>query len=254
MIRMIAVAATILVLASAQGAAETERQLGPHQHGHGSLNLAVEGQTVQMELEVPGVDIVGFEHKAKTAEDRAKMEAAAKTLAQPLALFILPGEAGCKVTAAKVSIVGATEPDDDTHELDHHDHTEVEEHEADEHQAEEHGADERQADEHQAEEHGADERQADEHQAEEHGADERQADERQAEEHEADEHQAEHSEFHAEYALSCSNVAAITAISFPYFEVFPNSAELAVTLITEKGQKAFEVNREHALIDIRGIM
>ena len=224
MIRMIAVAATILVLASAQGAAETERQLGPHQHGHGSLNLAVEGQTVQMELEVPGVDIVGFEHKAKTAEDRAKMEAAAKTLAQPLALFILPGEAGCKVTAAKVSIVGATEPDDDTHELDHHDHTEVEEHEADEHQAEEHGADERQAD------------------------------ERQAEEHEADEHQAEHSEFHAEYALSCSNVAAITAISFPYFEVFPNSAELAVTLITEKGQKAFEVNREHALIDIRGIM
>lgn len=219
MIRMIAVAATILVLASAQGAAETERQLGPHQHGHGSLNLAVEGQTVQMELEVPGVDIVGFEHKAKTAEDRAKMEAAEKTLAQPLALFILPGEAGCKVTAAKVSIVGATEPDDDTHELDHHDHSEVEEHEADEHQAEEHGADERQA-----------------------------------EEHEADEHQAEHSEFHAEYALSCSNVAAITAISFPYFEVFPNSAELAVTLITEKGQKAFEVNREHALIDIRGIM
>lgn len=209
MIRMIAVAATILVLASAQGAAETERQLGPHQHGHGSLNLAVEGQTVQMELEVPGVDIVGFEHKAKTAEDRAKMEAAAKTLAQPLALFILPGEAGCKVTAAKVSIVGATEPDDDTHELDHRDHTEVEAHEADEHQAEEH---------------------------------------------EADEHQAEHSEFHAEYALSCSNVAAITAISFPYFEVFPNSAELAVTLITEKGQKAFEVNREHALIDIRGIM
>ena len=199
MIRVIAVAATILVLSAAQGAAETERQLGPHQHGHGTLNLAVEGQTVQMELEVPGVDIVGFEHKAETAEDRAKMEAAEKTLAQPLALFVLPGEAGCKVTAAKVSIVGETESDDDAHELDHHDHTE-------------------------------------------------------ADKHEAEEHEAEHSEFHGEYALSCSNVAAITAISFPYFEVFPNSAELAVTLITEKGQKVFEVNREHAVIDIRGMM
>jgi Protein of unknown function (DUF2796) len=199
MIRMIAVAATILVLASAQGAAETERQLGPHQHGHGTLNLAVEGQTVQMELEVPGVDIVGFEHKAETAEDRAKMEAAEKTLAQPLALFILPGEAGCKVTAAQVSIVGVTEPDDDTHELDHHDHTE-------------------------------------------------------ADKHEAEEHEAEHSEFQGEYALSCTNVAAITSIAFPYFEVFPNSAELAVTLITEKGQNVFEVNREHAVIDIRGMM
>jgi hypothetical protein len=71
---------------------------------------------------------------------------------------------------------------------------------------------------------------------------------------EADGHEAEHSEFHAEYALSCSNVAAITTISFPYFEAFPNSEELAVTLITAKSQEAFEVNREHAVIDIRGMM
>ena len=195
MIRMIAVAAAILILSSAQGAAETERQLGPHQHGHGTLKLAVEGQTVQMELEVPGVDIVGFEHKAETAEDRAKIEAAEKTLAQPLALFVLPGEAGCKVTAARVSIVG--EHDGDAHE--HEDHTT-------------------------------------------------------ADEHDAEEHEGEHSGFHVEYALSCSNVAAITAIFFPYFEVFPNSAELAATLITEKGQKAFEVNRAHAVIDIRDMM
>jgi Protein of unknown function (DUF2796) len=199
MIRVIAVSATILVLSAAQGSVETKRQLGPHQHGHGTLNLAVEGQTVQMELVVPGADIVGFEHKANTAEDRAKMEAAEKTLAQPLALVVLPRGAGCKVTAAKVSIVGATESDPDAHALDHHDHTD-------------------------------------------------------ADKHEAQEHEAEHSEFHAEYALSCSNVAAITSIAFPYFEVFPNSAELAVTLITEKGQRAFEVNREHTDIDIRGMM
>jgi hypothetical protein len=196
--RVTAVAATILVLASAEGAAETVRQLDPHQHGHGTLNLAIEGQTVQMELEVPGVDIVGFEHKAETAEDGAKMEAAEKTLAQPLALFTLPDEAGCKITAAKVFSVGATESDHDAREDDHQDHTEGLEHEA--------------------------------------------------------EQEGEHSEFHGEYALLCSNVAAITAISFPYFEVFPNSAELAVTLITEKGQKAFEVNREHAVIDLRGMM
>jgi hypothetical protein len=189
MIRVLVVAASIVVLLAAQGAAATERQLDPHQHGHGTLNLAVEGQTVQMQLEVSGVDIVGFEHKAKTPEDRAKIESAEKALTRPLALFVVPGEAGCKVTAAKVSIVGEH---DDAQE--HDDHTKAEEHEA------------------------------------------------------------EHSEFQAEYALWCSNVAAITAISFPYFEVFPNSEELAVTLITEKGQKVFEVNREHALIDIRGMM
>jgi hypothetical protein len=194
MIRAMAIAATIVVLATAQGAAETERQLGPHQHGHGTLSLAVEGQTVRMELEVPGDDIVGFEHEAETAEERAKIEAAEKTLAQPLALFALPRAAGCKVAAAKVSNVGATESGHDAHEHDHDDTTAT------------------------------------------------------------GEHEAGHSEFHAEYELSCANVAAITAISFPYFEVFPNSVELAVSLITEKDQKSFEVNREHPLIDIRGMM
>ena len=194
MIRAISVTATILALSASHGVAESVRQLGPHQHGHGSLNLAVEGQTVQMALEVPGADIVGFEYEATTAEDRAKVQAAEEKLAQPLALFVLPRNAGCKVTSAKVVIARESETDHDAHEHEENAHAE------------------------------------------------------------ADGHEAEHSEFHAEYALTCSNVAAITTISFPYFDAFPNSEELAVTLITEKSQEAFEVNREHALIDIRGMM
>jgi hypothetical protein len=147
-----------------------------------------------MALEVPGADIVGFEYEATTAEDQAKVQAAEEKLAQPLALFVLPRNAGCKVSSAKVVIARESETDHDAHE-----------HEEDAHA-------------------------------------------------EADGHEAKHSEFHAEYALSCSNVAAITTISFPYFDAFPSSEELAVTLITEKSQEAFEVNREHALIDIRGMM
>ena len=104
MIRAISVTATILALSASHGVAESVRQLGPHQHGHGSLNLAVEGQTVQMALEVPGADIVGFEYEATTAEDRAKIQGAEEKLAQPLALFVLPRNAGCKVTSAKVVI------------------------------------------------------------------------------------------------------------------------------------------------------
>jgi hypothetical protein len=147
-----------------------------------------------MALEVPCADIVGFEYEATTAEDQAKVQAAEEKLAQPLALFVLPRNAGCKVTSAKVVIARESETDHDAHEHEEHAQAEV------------------------------------------------------------DGPEAEHSEFHAEYALSCSNVAAITTISFPYFAAFPSSEELAVTLITEKSQKAFEVNREHALIDIRGMM
>ena len=35
-------------------------QMDAHVHGHGILNIAVEGQVVEMELEAPGADIVGF--------------------------------------------------------------------------------------------------------------------------------------------------------------------------------------------------
>jgi len=193
MIRAIAVTATIFALSAAHAAAEPVRQLGPHQHGHGTLNLAIEGQAVQMELEVPGADIVGFEYEATSADDQAKVKAAEDKLAQPLALFVLPRNAGCRVTSAKVVVARESEEDHDAHE---HDDAHAE----------------------------------------------------------AGGHEAEHSEFHAKYALSCSDVAAITTISFPYFDAFPNSEELAVTLITEKSQKVFEVDREHALIDIRGMM
>ena len=116
MIRAISVTTTILALSASHGGAESVRQLGPHQHGHGSLNLAVEGQTVQIALEVPGADIVGFEYEATTAEDRAKVQAAEEKLAQPLALFVLPRNAGCKVTSAKVVIARESETDHDAHE------------------------------------------------------------------------------------------------------------------------------------------
>jgi len=85
-------------------AEDEHRQLGPHQHGHGSLEIAVEGNRVTLELEAPGADIAGFEHDASTPELKAVLEKAKATLADPLALFKLPTAAGCKVTEAKVEI------------------------------------------------------------------------------------------------------------------------------------------------------
>ena len=50
-------------------AEETRRELDAHQHGHGSLTIAIEGGQVQMALEVPGADIVGFEHAAEVSNE-----------------------------------------------------------------------------------------------------------------------------------------------------------------------------------------
>jgi hypothetical protein len=86
-------------------AAQTaHRELGPHEHGRGILNIAIEGNRVSMELEVPGTDVVGFEHEAKTGKDKTTLETAKQKLAAPLSLFKLPLSAGCRVTEAKVEV------------------------------------------------------------------------------------------------------------------------------------------------------
>ena len=89
----------------AQSQEQPQRQLGAHTHGQGKLSIAIERRTLEMELEAPGSDIVGFEHEAKTGEQKAAMTKARATLSKPLGLFKLPEAAGCKQTAAKVKLV-----------------------------------------------------------------------------------------------------------------------------------------------------
>jgi pyruvate/2-oxoglutarate dehydrogenase complex dihydrolipoamide acyltransferase (E2) component len=57
-----------------------------------------------MELEAPGVDIVGFEHAANTDKQKAAVEAAKKQLAAPQGLFQLSAAAGCLLKETKVEI------------------------------------------------------------------------------------------------------------------------------------------------------
>jgi uncharacterized protein DUF2796 len=85
------------------------RELGPHQHGHGTLNIAIEGPRVSMELDVPGADIVGFEHAARTESQKAAVEKAKAQLRDPLSLFVMPRAAGCSVKEATVKIEGSDE-------------------------------------------------------------------------------------------------------------------------------------------------
>jgi hypothetical protein len=124
--RLIAAAALAFVLLAGpaqRGNAQEHRQLGAHQHGHGTLNIAIEGRTLEAELEVPGADIVGFEHPAASAADKRKIAAARKTLANPSVLLALPARAGCTLKSAKVALEGEEEG------AAHHDEKHGEKHE-----------------------------------------------------------------------------------------------------------------------------
>lgn len=55
---------------------------------------------------------------------------------------------------------------------------------------------------------------------------------------------AGHSEFHADYALTCAAPDAITTITFAYFTAFPNAQEVEVQILTTQGARAIDVARD----------
>lgn len=110
--------AGLLCFAITTAAHATGREHGAHVHGISHLDIAVEGQTVAMALVSPGADIVGFEHAAETAEDKAAVAAAVKWLGDGGGtggdrVFAFPPDAGCSLDAAEVA--SALHEEEDAH-------------------------------------------------------------------------------------------------------------------------------------------
>jgi hypothetical protein len=70
-----------------------------------------------------------------------------------------------------------------------------------------------------------------------------------------DDHASEtgHTEFHAEYLLTCANPSAITEINFAYFDTFPNALEVEVQIISDAGATSFEVERDAPVLNLSGM-
>jgi hypothetical protein len=199
----IAIFAAACALGPWQAAAEERRQLGAHEHGHSVLNVAIAGDRIEMELMAPGMDIVGFEHAPETAEHKAEVEEAEAILSDPLALFVLPDDAGCVLETAAVELEAEGE-----HEGQH----------GEEHVAAEH------------------------------------AEESEHNEHAEHEGEESHTEFHAEYAITCDSPGDLDTIEFVFFERFPGAEEIGLTVITESGQTRYQVEREAPRIDLKGLI
>ncbi|VVM90983.1 hypothetical protein PS663_02827 [Pseudomonas fluorescens] len=112
--------------------------LGAHEHGVGRLNAVLDGQALELELDSPAMNLVGFEHLATTAADKAKVAAVRKQLENPVALFNLPKGAGCVVSTQALNspLFGDKPEADHDHDDDakdgahehHHDHSEIHAH------------------------------------------------------------------------------------------------------------------------------
>lgn len=69
--------------------------LSAHAHGAAQLNAVLDGQTLELQLESPAMNLVGFEYLAKTATNQATVAAVRAELENPLSLFGLPAAASC---------------------------------------------------------------------------------------------------------------------------------------------------------------
>ena len=184
-----------------------------HVHGQGQVSMAIDQNLISMTLESPGADIIGFEHEARTAEEKTAVAEALKQLSDPMFVIQLPGSASCKVIQASSEV--ASENGDEGHA----DHDEDEDHE-------EH-ADHDEHEEHEEHEEHADHDEHEEHENEAHGS------------------------FIAEYQLECTNIAAINSITFVYFDHFRNAQSLVVVLIDKNGQHQHEINRDNPILYLK---
>ncbi len=198
-----------LLLTLPVSAEDKHRQLGAHMHGLGSLNLVIEGKKIAMELVVPGMDIVGFENKATTDEQKSQVKTAIKILEkEPVKLFALSVEATCTFSKAHAELTG------DSHE-DHHEHDHDKDHDHDKHAK-----------------HNAGKKTHDHHEEHDHKKDE------------AHEEGASHNEFRATYEIECKAPKSLKKIDFPFFKRFPRSQELAVTIVNKNGAKSHKATRD----------
>lgn len=96
------------------------RSAGAHVHGAANLSIVLDGKTVNIELETPLYNLLGFEHAPKTPEQKEAVAAATATLEQPGSILSFNSAAGCKPAPAST--------DKHVHFFDDHDHAHDDEH------------------------------------------------------------------------------------------------------------------------------
>ena len=124
----------ILILVTCSLGASAAAQ-STHVHGQGQVGMAIDQNLISMTLESPGADIVGFEHEARTAEEKTIVIEALKQLSDPMFIIQLPESASCKVIQASSEVT--SENGDEGH-ADHEEHEEHADHEK--HENEAHGS------------------------------------------------------------------------------------------------------------------
>jgi len=86
-----------------------KRQLDSHEHGVSTLKIAIEGKELNMELESPANDIIGFEHAPENKNQRDAIKNALSQLKNTKGIFLTSSDAECTI----INVSGEFEVDKD---------------------------------------------------------------------------------------------------------------------------------------------
>ncbi len=182
------------------------RQKDSHEHGAANLMLVIEGDKLQIGIEVPSDSLIGFEYFPKSQSDRNNFNKAIRILSEPSKIFSTPDDAECILTGLNVSQTLFSGEDEHGH---------------DEHGHEEKGFWDSLFGHDDHDDHGHADH--DEHGHEDSGKGEI------------------HSEYQSNYSWNCLHTDDIDSIGTMLFSYFPRIEEIRVKWITSSGQGSLEL-------------
>ena len=215
--RSVTALASALMAGVALAASEDgHREHDPHEHGHGALDIVLEGEELVAELRIPAVNVVGFEHAPRDDAEREAVHEAVVRFANAAAVLVPAADAECEIEDAEVEIAGT----------DHDGNWrvgaqgEVEEgHEGEDHDSDAHGK----------------------HEEEEH---------EEEEEHDGDAGAEAHSELHATYRFHCHAPERLARIDVRVFELLHDAEEIGVRVVTAAAQAAMDLHPGETVVEL----
>jgi hypothetical protein len=101
--------------------AESAGSLGRHAHGIGELDVALDGNLLELEWRSPAANLLGFEHAPRSDEQRAIVSRVQAQLGEAATLFGIPAAADCRLAESQLDspLFAAAPSDEHEHEHEH---------------------------------------------------------------------------------------------------------------------------------------
>ncbi len=98
---------------------ELRRQAGVHVHGIAQLLVVADRDHLAITLETPAVNVVGFEHNARTDAERERLRAAERALRNADRVAVPAASASCEPESVRISSTQLDALNPHNHEHDH---------------------------------------------------------------------------------------------------------------------------------------